>query len=125
MNQGSKALRLPQRQSHGNALDKLREQISRIANRSGTDRPTLMLSAPEVEQHLPALGLACGTLHEVVAKGHGDRPGAFGFAFAVMASALSQRQGPAFSSPAAAHCATWAGRSAMACVSLAPTRPAS
>src|SRR5688572_22061380 len=92
MDQVNKHVRLPSRQSHDNALDSLREQISRIANRSGSERSTLVLSGPEVEQ----FGLACGTLHEVVAKSHGDRPGAFGFAFAVMASALSQRQGPAF-----------------------------
>ena len=96
MNLASNTLRLPQRLSHDGALDALRDKISRIASRSGPERPALVLGAPEVEEHLPAPGLACGTLHEVVAKGHGDRPGAFGFAFAVMASALTQRPGHAF-----------------------------
>ena len=96
MDQVSTALRRPQRLSRDSALNALRDKISRFAHCSGRDRPTLVLGAPEVEEHLPVPGLACGTLHEVVAKGHGDRPGAFGFAFAVMASALTQRPGHAF-----------------------------
>jgi protein ImuA len=51
--------------------------------------------APEVHRHLPGPGLACGTLNEIVAASHGDRPAAFGFLFALSALALASRPGPA------------------------------
>jgi protein ImuA len=44
---------------------------------------------------LPGPGLTCGVLHELAAETDGDRPAAFGFVFALMASALRLRSGPA------------------------------
>jgi protein ImuA len=61
---------------------------------AGEERACLPL-APEVHRHLPGPGLACGTLNEIVAAAHGDRPAAFGFLFALSALALAARPGPA------------------------------
>ena len=75
----------------------LRDRIAKIERRGGrSKRPTLPIGVAEIEAHLPDAGLACGTLHEVFAQHNGDRPGALGFAFSVMASALAQRHGHAF-----------------------------
>jgi len=55
----------------------------------------LSLDVDEVHAHLPGPGLTCGVLHEIAAAAHGDRPAAFGFVFALTASALRSRSGPA------------------------------
>ncbi len=78
-------------------MDGLRDRIAKIERRDGrSQRPPLPIGVAEIEAHLPDPGLACGTLHEVFARRHADRPGALGFAFSVMASALAQRHGHAF-----------------------------
>ena len=81
----------------GSTVGALRDRIAKIERRAGrTKRPTLRFHVAEIEAHLPDGGFECGTLHELFARCHADRPGAFGFAFSVMASALAQRLGHAF-----------------------------
>jgi protein ImuA len=77
-------------------LASLREAIARI-ERKQSDRPgdLLSLGVPQIQDHLPRGGLGAGVLHEVMAAAYSDRPSAFGFACALMASALRARPGPA------------------------------
>jgi protein ImuA len=74
----------------------LRQAVSKMESRHGDSRSAFLpLGLPEVHRHLPGPGLTCGVLHELVAETDGDRPAAFGFVFALMASALRLRSGPA------------------------------
>src|SRR5580693_10673645 len=46
---------------------------------------TLPFGLAAVDSHLPAGGLACGALHEVVPAAEGSLPAAFGFIAAILA----------------------------------------
>ena len=77
-------------------LTSLRQVIARIERRqTQTQDDLLSIGLPEIHAHLPGEGLALGVLHEVMATAYGDRPSAFGFACAMMATALQARPGPA------------------------------
>ncbi len=74
----------------------LRQTLAKLETAAPGAQPQhLALGMPEVHAHLPGPGLACGVLHEVAAATHGDRPAAFGFAFALTATALRSRPGSA------------------------------
>lgn len=80
-----------------NRLAALREAVARIERRGDHSKATILpFGLPELARHLPGGGLATGMLHEVMAASYQDRPSAFGFAFALAASALQSRKGPAF-----------------------------
>jgi protein ImuA len=80
-----------------NPLAALRETLARLERRGHHPlRNILSVGLPEMAKHLPGGGLPTGMLHEVMAASHQDRPSAFGFAFALAASALRSRKGPAF-----------------------------
>ena len=94
----------------GACKDGLKEQriaaLRKVVERLGVSRRG---SAPEdesgplrsrqgllqLEGGLPAPGLVCGALNEVLAAAHSDNPAAFGFMFAATAAALGRRAGPA------------------------------
>jgi protein ImuA len=80
----------------GDAIAVLRRAVARLETGTPGIGPWhLPLGVPEMHAHLPGPGLACGVLHEMAAREHGDRPAAFGFLFAVAAAALHRRPGPA------------------------------
>ena len=77
-------------------LTSLRQIIARMERKQTQTRDDLFsIGLPEIHAHLPGDGLALGVLHEVMAAAYGDRPSAFGFAFALMSGALQTRLGPA------------------------------
>jgi protein ImuA len=78
-------------------LARLHQKIASLERHRGSAAQTcLLLGAPEIEAHLPALGIAGGVLHEIAGVAHCDRPAAFGFVFALMAMAAQQSSGIAF-----------------------------
>ena len=77
-------------------LDALRNAVAKIEQKPcGDEQKVLPLGLPKLQTHLPGAGLPVGVLHEVLARAYGDRPSAFGFVFALLATALSSRSGPA------------------------------
>ena len=77
-------------------LASLRQVIARIERRQiDTRDDPLSMKLSEIHDHLPGDGLAVGVLHEVVAAAYSDRASAFGFACALMVTALRARSGPA------------------------------
>ena len=74
----------------------LRQAVARLETAApGAEVRHLSFGVPEMQVHLPGPGLACGVLHEVAPAAHGDRPATFGFLFALTATALRSRPGPA------------------------------
>jgi protein ImuA len=77
-------------------LATLRAAVARIEHRQHDTKSSVVpIGIETVDDHLPNAGLAVGVCHEVYAAAYGDRPSAFGFAFAVMATAMTLRPGPA------------------------------
>ena len=77
-------------------IGRLRQAVAEIERGHGRSRPSFVpLGVPEAHDRLASLGLACGVLHEVAAAAHADRPAAFEIMFALIASALRVRAGPA------------------------------
>src|SRR5262245_16753294 len=94
-NPGSSTL-IPLRRGEGDAIAMLRRAVANHETVvSGIGARHLPLGVPEMQAHLPGPGLACGVLHDMAAREHGDRPAAFGFLFALTAVALHWRPGPA------------------------------
>ena len=84
------------RSTRAKHLASLRQAIATIESKPAeAGRADLSMGLSEIHDHLPGEGLCTGVLHEVMAAAYGDRPSAFGFAFALMAGALRARPGPA------------------------------
>jgi protein ImuA len=79
------------------ALVRLRQALAKLetGNASGAKPAHVSLGVPELHDHLPGPGLACGVLHEAAAATHADKPAALGFILALAATALRTRPGPA------------------------------
>ena len=74
----------------------LRQAVSQIERKQADFRSAaLPMGLAAMSGHLPDGNLVTGVLNEIVAAEYGDRPAAFGFAFALMAMALKRRRGPA------------------------------
>jgi protein ImuA len=67
----------------------LRQTLAKLENVRGHGRPEALPF-----DVLPNPGFTCGVLHEIAAAEHGDKPAAFGFVCALIASALQARPGP-------------------------------
>jgi protein ImuA len=74
----------------------LRQAVAKLERRNASEAaPVLPFGISVLDERLPGRGLACGLLHEVLAKTHWERPAALGFVLALVASSLRLRRGHA------------------------------
>jgi protein ImuA len=81
---------------HARRLDALRVKLAQLERHDGAPPPSHLPLTPEIHAHMPPPGLSAGMLHELAGEAHGDRPAAFGFALALMATAQRSFPGPTF-----------------------------